>query len=474
MKELPLPHSSILVRHSVFFAMINNFRFRVISKVLMLVLTITLWVYLFSHTEYYVSITILALFIVLQVVQLIRYVERTNEKLSRFLNSIRYSDFSRSFPDHGLGESFRSLNEAFARVIDEFKRERAEKQEHYRYLQTVVQHVGIGLVAFNQRGEVVLINTAAKRLFQIPTIRMVDGLAEISPQLLNAVIGLKGGNRTLVRVTIDNETLQLAIYATEFKMHDDQYKLVSFQNIHTELEEKEMEAWQNLTQVLAHEIMNSITPIASLSDTVHMLLEHNTRENGREFTIDKETVRDVKDALTTINKRSHGLMRFVNSYRDFTQIPEPNFELCPVKELLQRVRSLNKGEAEARKVIVDVAVDPETLEVTADFQLIEQVLINLIKNAFRALENTDNPSILLKSYLNSDGKVVIDVHDNGPGISADNLQKIFIPFYSTSQPTSRGGSGIGLSLSRQIMRMHRGTLTVKSDPDNGTTFTLRF
>lgn len=454
--------------------MINNFRFRVVLKVLFLFLTIVLWVYLFSNTEYYVSITILAFFIILQVVQLIRYVERTNEKLSRFLNSIRYSDFSRSFPDHGLGESFRSLNEAFARVIDEFKKERAEKQEHYRYLQTVVQHVGIGLIAYNHKGEVELINTAAKRLFQIPTLRMVDGLGEISPQLLNAVTHLKSGNRTLVRINIDNETLQLAVYATEFKMHDDLYKLVSFQNIHTELEEKEMEAWQNLTQVLAHEIMNSITPIASLSDTVYMLLEHNTRENGKEFTIDKDTVLDVKDALTTINKRSHGLMRFVNSYRDFTQIPEPNFELCSVLELLLRVRNLNKGEAEAKDVKMEVAVDPETLEVTADYQLIEQVLINLVKNAFRALEGTDEPEVTLRGYMDSDGKVVIDVRDNGPGISQDNIQKIFIPFYSTSQPSSRGGSGIGLSLSRQIMRMHRGTLTVKSSQNEGTTFTLRF
>lgn len=456
--------------------MIKNFRFRVIFRVLLLVLTISLWVYLLSHTEYYVSITILALLIILQVVQLIRYVEQTNEKLTRFLNSIRYSDFSRSFSDRSLGKSFRTLNEAFASVIEEFKKERAEKQEHYRYLQTVVQHVGIGLIAFSHKGEVELINTAAKRLFRIPGLRMIDGLSEVSPRLLRAVTQLKGGNRTLVRITLDNETLQLAVYATEFKMHDDLYKLVSFQNIHTELEEKEMEAWQNLTQVLAHEIMNSITPIASLSDTVHMLLEHNTKENGSEFSIDKETVLDVKDALTTINKRSHGLMRFVNSYRDFTQIPEPNFELCLVKELLLRIRNLNKGEAKARGITINVTVDPETLEVTADDQLVEQVLINLIKNAFRALAGTKEPEIKLKGYLNSDGRVVIDVQDNGPGINRENLQKIFIPFYSTSQSQRypERGSGIGLSLSRQIMRMHRGTLTVKSNQDDGTTFSLRF
>lgn len=452
----------------------KTFRFGIVLRVGFLVGTITLFLYLIFRTEYYVSTVLLCVTIIFQILQLIRYVERTNEKLTRFLNSIRYSDFSQSFPDHGMGDSFQALNEAFGRVIDEFKKERAEKQEHFRYLQTVVQHVGIGLISFNHKGEVELINTAAKRLFQVPALRNIQALGNISPQLLDTVTGLKGGNRTLVRVTVDNETLQLAIYATEFRMHNDLYKLVSFQNIHTELEEKEMEAWQNLTQVLAHEIMNSITPIASLSDTVHMLLEHKSREENNHYTIDKEPLMDVKEALHTINKRSHGLMRFVNSYRNFTQIPEPSFELFPVEELLLRVRNLNKGEAESQNVDIKVSVDPSTLELTADPQLIEQVLINLIKNAFRALQTTEHAEIRLRSFMDSDGKVLIQIQDNGPGISEENIQKIFIPFYSTSQPTERGGSGIGLSLSRQIMRMHRGTLTVKSDMEKGTVFTLRF
>lgn len=454
--------------------MIKNFRFGVIWRVSFLVGTIALLLFLLFRTEYYVSMTLLFAVIIMQIMQLIRYVERTNEKLTRFLNSIRYSDFSRAFPDHGLGSSFEALNNAFARVIEEFKKERAEKQEHFRYLQTVVQHVGIGLISFNQRGEVELINTAAKRLFQIPTLRNINALGEISESLLKAVVGLKGGNRTLVRVVVDNDTLQLAIYATEFRMHNDLYKLVSFQNIHTELEEKEMEAWQNLTQVLAHEIMNSITPIASLSDTVHMLLEHKSIEKNDYYSIDKEAIQDVKEALNTIKNRSHGLMRFVNSYRDFTQIPEPNYEHFSVKELLLRLRNLNKGEAEAQNVDITVAVDPESLEVTADPHLIEQTLINLMKNAFRVLENVEDAVISLKGFIDSDGRVVIQVQDNGPGIPKENVQKIFIPFYSTSQPTARGGSGIGLSLSRQIMRMHKGSLTVKSDKYEGTVFSLRF
>lgn len=454
--------------------MMKNFRIGVVWRILVLSASIGIWFFLLFRTEYYVSLSILTFIIVIEVFSLIRYVEQTNHRLTRFLNSIRYSDFSRSFRKRGLGTSFEELNEAFSRVIDEFKKERAEKHENYRYLQTVVQHIGIGLISFNHKGEVELINTAAKRLFDIPTLRNIESLKKISDPLFKAVTNLTGGNRTLVRVSMDNETLQLAISATEFRMHDDLYKLVSFQNIHTELEEKEMEAWQNLTQVLAHEIMNSITPIASLSDTVHMLLKSKAIPQNGEYNIDKESLGDVKEALETINNRSHGLMRFVNSYRDFTQIPEPTFEMFSVLKLLQRVKNLNKGEAESQNVTVDVAADPETLEVTADPHLIEQVLINLTKNAFRALEHTDNATVQLIGKMDDDGRTIIEVRDNGPGIKQDNLQKIFIPFYSTSQPTSRGGSGIGLSLSRQIMRKHHGTLTAKSSSETGTVFTLRF
>jgi len=454
--------------------MMKNFRIAVIWRISMLSISIGIWFLLLFRTEYYVSLSILSIIIVAQVYGLIQYVEKTNRQLSRFLNSIRYSDFSRSFRNRGFGGSFEELNEAFSRVIEEFKKERAEKQENYRYLQTVVQHIGIGLISFNQEGEVELINTAAKHLFDIPTLRTIQSLKKISEPLYNAVTHLEGGNRTLVKVTLASETLQLSISATAFQMHNDLYKLVSFQNIHSELEEKEMEAWQNLTQVLAHEIMNSITPIASLSDTVHMVLKDKAIRRNGQYNINEEPLGDVKEALETINNRSHGLMRFVNSYRDFTQIPEPDFEMFPVIKLLQRVKNLNKGEAETQNVSIEVSADPETLEVTADPHLIEQLLINLTKNAFRALENGEEGKVQLMGKMEEDGRTIIEVCDNGPGIKDENLQKIFIPFYSTSQPTTRGGSGIGLSLSRQIMRKHHGTLTVKSDSETGTVFTLRF
>lgn len=454
--------------------MLKNFRLNIIIRVVLLAITLAGGIYLWGNTDFYISAGLLTLLVLYQIIRLIHYVERTNRKLNRFFNSIRYSDFSRTFSSEKLGRSFKQLDETLTNVIEAFKEQRIEKQIHFRYMQTVVQHIGIGLISFNQQGEVELINTAAKRLFQIPSLRAIDDLSSISPALVEAIKDLKGGNRSVVRVPINNKSLQLAIHATTFRLRDEMYKLVSFQDINAELEDKEMEAWQNLTQVLAHEIMNSVTPIASLSNTVQLLLRTHTYEKNEAYTIEKEAVKDVSEALETIENRSHGLIRFVNSYRDFTKVPNPDAKLFSVAMLLKRVKNLNKGEAEKQNINIKVSVEPDSLEITADPHLVEQVLINLIKNAFRALKNQERGTITLNSEIASGGNINIYVHDDGSGINADKLDKIFIPFYSSRRPYQGSGSGIGLSLSRQIMRAHGGTLSVDSTPNEGTTFTLQF
>ncbi len=454
--------------------MIKSFRFGITIRILLLAAMLLLMTYLVLETQYYVSMAILGMVIIAQIVALIKYLERTNVLLTRFLEAIRYSDFTGAFRNHGLGSNFDDLNAAFSDVIDKFKEERSKKEESIRYLETVVQHIGIGLVCFNGKGEVVLLNTAAKRLFKVATLRTIDSLKTISEQLYKTVKQQKGGNRSLLRITIKNETLQLAMHATEFRMRDEAYKLVSFQNIHTELEEKEMEAWQNLTQVLAHEIMNSITPISSLSGTVKMLLEEQIGDNKETVELNTETIEDVTDALNTISNRSQGLMRFVNSYRDFTQIPEPKFEQFSVMEALKRIASLMKAQAEEMDTNIEIECDPETLELTADPHLVEQVLINLVKNAIRALSDTENGHIWLKGEIGESGRAVIHIQDNGPGVKKAMKEKIFIPFYTVGGNGKSKGSGIGLSLSRQIMRLHGGSLILNSEKGKGSTFTMRF
>ncbi|MEQ9309106.1 MAG: HAMP domain-containing sensor histidine kinase [Balneolaceae bacterium] len=455
--------------------MIARFRIGVITRVLLLFGMILLLVYMVINTQYFVSSILIALLLIVQVVNLIRYVETTNKQLKRFFEAISYNDFSQTFLSSGKNKSFSSLNDAFNDIIEKFKKERSKGEESFRYLQTVVQHVGIGLFSYNQNGEIELFNTAAKRLLDISVLRNVEQLKEVSLPIFKTVTGLKSGARTLLNCTIGTENLQLAIYATEFKMKGDNYKLISLQNISTELDEKEMDAWQNLTQVLAHEIMNSITPIASLSDTINSMLMGDVFGSESPEPIPPDTLQDVKDALGTINKRSLGLMRFVNSYRNITQIPTPIFEVLPVKEVLERVRNLMKGEASRRRVQVLIEVDPESLEITADAQLIDQALINIVKNAFKALVETSNPRIILRGKIDESGHPAIEVEDNGPGIKDSVKEKIFVPFYTTSKSNSEnGGSGIGLSLSRQIMRMHGGTLTVAGSKKGATVFALRF
>lgn len=450
----------------------RTFRYRLVFRVLLLSTSLFFIVFLGLQPGYYISTLLLVIAAVIQVVLLVRFLEHSNVLLTRFLEAVRNSDFTVSFQNQDLGSNFAELNEAFSEVIEKFKEEREKKEESLRYLETVVQHIGIGLICFNSAGDVILINRAAKQLFQISALPKIEALENISGPLLKTVKNLSGGNRTLQRITFNNETLQLAIFATEFRMRDTSYKLVSFQNIHTELEEKEMESWQNITQVLAHEIMNSITPIASLSRTVHMLLDQQVEK--KEIQLEPESLKDVKEALDTINKRSQGLMKFVNSYREFTQIPKPDYELIPVKQLLEHILHLMKGECENQGVKVNIEVVPENLNLSADPLLLEQVLINLTKNALGALEKVPDGCIAFQAKLNRMGHVEIQVKDNGPGIKKEVMDKIFIPFYSAASEKSTKGRGIGLSLSKEIMRNHGGTLTVNSLPDSGTVFTLRF
>ena len=454
--------------------MIKRFRLGITIRVVLLTVTLFLLLYLILETEYYISMGFMVILTVLQIVFLIQFLERTNVLLTRFLESIRYSDFTGTFQNHGLGSNFKELNEAFANVIEKFKEERSKKEESLRYLETVVQHIGIGLICINSSGEIILINRAAKRLFGVSNLRTIQSFKKISEPLTDAIIELEGGHRTLERISVNDETLDLAIDATEFRMRGETFKLVSFQNIQTELEEKEMESWQNITQVLAHEIMNSITPIASLSGTIHMLVQERAKEENNHILLDRETAGDVNEALNTINKRSHGLMRFVNSYRDFTQIPTPDNEYFSVKELLHRIEHVMKAECEKQGVTVKTNIQSDTLELQADPQLIEQILINLTKNALRALRNVDDPKLTYKAGINMDGRVHIDIIDNGPGIKKEDQEKIFIPFYSTAGNDPDKGTGIGLSLSRQIMRIHGGALQVKSEPGKETVFTLKF
>lgn len=454
--------------------MLRSLRIGIIQRVILLFIVITSFVYVAVNTEYYVSLVLIGVVIIFQLINLITYTESTNKNLTRFFEAIRYNDFSQSFPAKGYGKSLESLNSEFNKIIEKFNRERAKSEESYLYLETIVQHIGIGLFSFNKKGEIELFNTAAKKILGTAGLRNVAQLKNISKPLYDAVQELKSGARTLVRLSIKNRESQIAMFATEFRAKGDMYKIISLSNISSELEEKEMEAWQNLTQVLAHEIMNSITPIASLSDTVNSMLSANFLNEDSDDQISEETLSDVKEALQTINNRSLGLMRFVDSYRNITQIPSPDFEVVQLKEVVDRVKNLMKGEALSRSIHVETNYESDSIEVVADAQLIEQSLINVLKNAFKVLKEVEEPLVELRCGIDEAGHAFIDVQDNGPGIKKSAIDKIFVPFYTTSKNSSEGGSGIGLSLSRQIMRLHNGSLFLLESQKGKTIFRLRF
>jgi len=441
----------------------KKFRLNIIVRVIFLLLSSYLFFYVLLETDFWASAFIVAFLIILQTVSLIRYAEQTNKYLVRFLEAIKYSDFSHSFSISGLGPSFDELKNSFTEVIRAFQKSRAEKEEHYRYLQNVIQHIGIGLIAFQKSGDVKLLNSAAKKLFRINQLKNIQSLNEVSEELNHKLKSIKAGERELIKIVGNDEILQLIIYATEFKLQSELIKLVSIQNIQGELEEKEMEAWQKLIRVLTHEIMNSITPISSLSDTANYMLKKIEVPND-------QSIQDIQKAIQTIHRRSEGLLHFVQAYRSLTRLPTPSFKIIKISDLFERVCQLVAPDIKERNIDFRYNINPSSLEMTCDQELIEQVLLNILQNAFQALKSKINPFVELKAHIGDRGQILIEVNDNGEGIPKEVQEKIFIPFFTTKE----GGSGIGLSLSQQIMRQHKGIISVNSIPNQKTSFTLRF
>lgn len=395
---------------------------------------------------------------------LYRYVEGTNRKLIRFLESVRWSDFSIGFAaDNKLGYSFRTLNRQFNEVLDAFRLARAEREANLQYLNAVVHHVSVGLLAFDTEGNVELVNNAALKLLGIYRLRQLSELQKTHPDLTEMIRMLRAQDNVLYHTPTDQ---QLSVYATVIRLRGKVIKLISLQNIQSELQQKELEAWQNLTRVLRHEIMNSITPITSLIATMRDIVTQDlpvTAEN-------REAVGDISEALRTIENRSVGLLNFVNAYRDFTNIPLPVIKEIPVLQMIQNVARLMQTDTKTAGITLNCQTQPDDLTVQADAGQIEMVLINLIRNAIEALVGNANAAITIRGGRDASQHVVIEVTDNGTGIIPEALEKIFIPFFTTKKT----GSGIGLSLSRQIMQMHGGMLKVVSEVNQGTTFTLRF
>lgn len=410
-------------------------------------------------------IALLVILLLWRIINLYSYVNVTNRKLVRFLESVRYDDFSVRFAANQDDSTFRELSKQFNDVLDAFRQVRAEKEANSQYLQTIVQHVNTGLLAYDETGRIELINNAALRLLGLYRLKTLKDLQEDNPDLQKLLQEFASGESVLYQAAADR---QLSITGTSIRMRGKLIKLVAIQNIQSELESKELEAWQNLTRVLRHEIMNSVTPIASLVSTMRDIVQQEMEQPGHGST---ETWQDLNEALEVVENRTNGLMNFVNAYRTFTSIPKPNLGSVKVLPLVQRITSLFAPTLREKGIRLTYDIQPDDLDLSMDQDQIEMVLINLIKNAVEILQGRSNGRIEIKSYLDPNTqRATLEVIDNGPGIEPDKLEQIFIPFYTTKED----GTGVGLSLSRQILQLHGGALSVESQLGAGAKFSLVF
>lgn len=423
--------------------------------------------------ERYLRSVYLVVFIILASIEFLWYVDKTNRDLGNFLLALLHNDFTTRFSGNYKGKSQAHLYKSFNAINGKFLQLNAEREVLFLHQQMLVEHVSVGIVSFDSNGKIHLLNDALKRMFQQPHLhlRNITDLARINPELLKTIQNIQAGDRKLMKINLGNDLLQLSIQATEFMLKGKYFKLISAQDIKGELEEKELEAWQKLIRVLTHEIMNSVVPITSLSDTLHLILENQKRSlQSTQHTINEKTLNDVSLGLDAIRNRSKGLLDFTETYKNLTRIPSPKFAEISALALVKRIQTLLRPRFEEAKIPLLVDVPEDDIFFLADVQLVEQVLINLIKNAIEAVQEQAQPHITLTVLQSSEGKTLINVKDNGVGISPEVLDKIFVPFFTTKEQ----GSGIGLSLSRQIMLMHKGSLLCSSTPGEGTLFIMSF
>ena len=446
----------------------RSFAFGVIYRVILLVLVAFIGITMFLNDNSYLLAFILFAILLFQTYNLIEYGNTTNKKITRFLESIRYADFSSSFTkDSPLGKSFKEMNMSFNEVINAFKKTRAEKEEQMLFLQIMIQHINTGIISFDHTGKIGVINGAAKQLLKIPQFKDIYDFGKLSKDLLDKILQIKPGGSFSIKI---NHDLHLNFQSASFKMGGVSWTLLSFQNIQSELQKNELQAWQNLTKVLRHEIMNSMTPIASLANSLGIILEEDVEVVNDELIIESDSFEDLREGLNTIAKRSSGLVDFVNAYRDYTNIPQPSIKNFTVKVLFENISVLLKEEMNKAGVCMTCDISPKDLELMADQDLIQMILINLVKNAKEAVDKSQNKTIYLKAGMNAQSHPYIQVIDHGEGIVPEALERIFVPFYTTKKT----GSGIGLSISRQIMNLHKGHLEVQSIPNEQTVFTLSF
>jgi signal transduction histidine kinase len=446
----------------------RSFRANVILRLALVVALafVTLWGV--TNTDWQLTPLVAGSLAALALIELVRYVESVNRELTAFLQFIAHDDFSTSFPIATKGRVFEELEAAYGLLLQKYRGLNEARELNHRYLEALVEHVSVALLCLDDLGKGTLMNQQAKRLFRTPHLHTLQSLQRIDPALPAELESLAAGDRLLIRPEIEGEPLQLAVYLTEFRLLDRDYRLISFQNNRDELEQREIDFSQKLIKVLTHEIMNSVTPIIALCKVVEESLTGAAAKGQRPDELPDAD--DLRRSVASIQSRGDGLLRFVQAYRSLTSLPKPNRREVAVAELLAQTVTLLAPTLEATGIRLETRIDGDGLAIEADPEQLQQVLINLVRNAVEALDGQGDGRIVLGATRDGDGRTSIRVIDNGPGIAEEHIDDIFVPFFTTK----RGGTGVGLSVSRQILFLNRGMISVRSAAGRGAEFTLQF
>jgi len=447
----------------------KKFSLHIIVRTILAMLTLVTLTQVISAPGYHATSILLAAVLIFQLTELIRFVAKTNAELVRFFDAARHADFSQRFDLKEEGAGFEELGSAFSEILNNLQIARNAQQTELRHLKAIVEHVPVPLLSIHQNDQVTLWNNSARRLFGTHAITRSEDLEKFyqgfSNQLKKAVLG----EQQLLNIRIDDIQHQLLIGTTEIRVNQQQERLYSLQDIQSELDIAQLQAWQDLVRVLTHEIMNSITPVASLAKTAVALVE-DLKEKISSHGELIEDIEDITGAVQTVARRSDGLMQFVSSYRRLTRLPAPNKKRIQLSNLFEQVKILVEQNWQDKNINLTINISPAKLDFLADPDMTAQILINLLQNAEHAIANVVDANILLSAFLNSRGRTVIEVSDNGEGISDEIAAKVFVPFFTTKKE----GSGVGLALSRQVMIAHGGHINLTTNKSGGVTFSLTF
>lgn len=446
----------------------TRYRINIIARILIILLLFAAAFLIMFRTDYWTLSIWIFIIIIIVTVNTISFFERSRRQLYRFLSSIKNNDFSPTYFLNTKSEIDNEMSRVYNEISAVFRNLRDEKEFHYQYLQMLIGHINIAIVCFTDDFEVQFSNQAAIDLFGRPYFHNISSFERISPEISKAIRKVKHGKNQLIKVIIKDELCLLTVSSSEFKFHDREYKLVTFYNIKHEMERQELESWKKLIRTITHEVNNSAIPITNLSRFVSQSV---IDEKGQFFdpgSLSQEQKDDIKTSLDTIEKRSDGLVNFINSTRSFTKTQKPDFRDVNLQELFNRVLKLLENDLKSKKIKSELEITPASLEIKADQALFEQVVINLMLNSIEALDKTDDPIIQIKAARSAKQGTRIIITDNGKGIKPEDIGNVFVPYFTTKTK----GSGLGLTICRNIIDLHKGEISVRSVPGTGTSFTI--